>query len=184
MGVKTKSRLLAVLVALVMVFTSAVGVFAAGSPTKGATTPTKTDTVTPTKTIVHPTQQTVDVKAPSAIQYKVNNGAWKTASSTTIAGLKKGDLVTIKTSNATTYRWVKSVKIKKCKKGNLKWKKVKGAKYYMVKIVKNGKTTWKKVKGTKLKKGVVKGAVISVRPVKVKGGKAYLGALCKERKVK
>lgn len=177
MGVKTKSRLLAVVVALVMVFTSAVGVFAAGSPTKGATN-------TSTKTVVHPTKKTVDVKTSSKIQYKVNNGKWKTASSTTIKGLKSGNLVTIKTSTGTTYRWVKSVKIKKCKKNNLRWKKVKGAKYYMVKITKGGKTTWKKVKGTKLKKGVVKGAIIQVRPVKVKDGKAYLGALCKERKVK
>ena len=178
MGVKTKSRLLAVVVALAMVFTSAVGVFAAGSPTKGATN-------TATKTVVHPTEKTVDVETSSAVQYKINNGAWKTASSsTTIKGLKSGNLVTIKSSTGTTYRWIKSVKIKRCKKNNLRWKKVKGAKYYMVKITKGGKTTWKKVKGTKLKKGVVKGAVISVRPVKVKGGKAYLGALCKERKVK
>ncbi len=180
MGVKTKSRLLAMLVALVMVFTSAVGIFAADeSTTQGSKNAIETvGKVTKGKA-------SFKISASGTVKYKINNGKWKTAKSTSIKGIKEGKLVTFKTGDKTSYRWAKSVKITKCKKNNLKWKKVKGAKYYLVKITKKGgKVVYKKVKGTKLKKGVPKGAKVQVRPLKVKGGKVYVGVLCKKKKVK
>lgn len=179
MGVKTKSRIVAVLVALVMVFTSAVGVFAtAESTTQGTNQANKT-----LGSVVKGTIKVTNKKG--TIKYKINNGKWKTAKSNTIKGLKEGKLVTIKTKKGKSYRWMKSVKITTNKKNNLKWKKVKGAKYYLVKITKkNGKVVYKKVKGNSLKKGVPKGAKVRIRPIKVKKGIVYAGVLCKSKKIK
>ena len=177
MGVKSKSRLIAVLIAAVMVFTSAVGVFATEESVKQGTNQAN-------KTVTSPEKGTIKVSTSGKVTYSTNHGkTWKTAKTSTITGLKKGKYVIVKTDEGTSYRWVKTVKVTKNKKDKVTWKKVKGAKYYMVRITdKKGKVTWKKTKKTSYKVG--KGKKVRIRPVTKKKGHVYAGALCKTKKVK
>ena len=178
MGARTKSRLLAVLVAAIMVFTSAIGVFASEMSTTQGTNNANTSSIDVGKGVI-----TVDTagKIVSASKGKISGNK--------ITGLKAGDKVKIVTSEGTSYRWVKRGKIKTAKKKKVTWKKVKGAKYYLVKVVKNGKTTYKKIKGTKAtakKLGFksLKKCKVSVRPITTSGGKTYSGEFSKTKKVK
>lgn len=175
MGAIKRGRIIAALMALVMVMTSAAMVFASEeSSTQGSSNANAT--------VGNVEKGTLKVTAQGAVQYSVNNGkTWKTLNGTKIKKLKKGQLVIVKTDQGTSYRWMQTVKITKAKNKKVKWKKVKGAKYYLVRIVKNGKTTYKRVNGTSVK--APKGAKVSVRPVKVKGGKVYAGVF-KTKKVK
>ena len=179
MGVK-KSRILALLVAVVMVFTSAIGVFASSKES------IEQGTSNADKTVVHYSKGTVTVPEGATV---TANGKKVKVSGTTAKGIKNGALVVITTKNGTSYRWMKTAKIKKATKKKVTWKKVKGAKYYLVKVVKGGKTYYKKVKGTSItakKLGLksLKKASVRVRPLKVKSGTVYAGALCKAKKVK
>lgn len=186
MGVKGR-RFLAVLVALVMVMTSAVGVFA----TKESTTQGTNNAV---KAVGKVSDKTIKVKtADKTFKYKVNNGKWKTSKSTTLKKIKEGSTVIIKTSGGKTYKWMKTVKIKKATKKKVTWGKVKGAnKGYLVEVTKkNGKKIYKKVgKGTtsitasKLGLKSLKGCKVRVRPLKSKSGKVYAGVLCNSKKIK
>lgn len=178
MGAKAKSRILAVLVAAIMVFTSAIGVFATEMSTQQGTNNANLSTI-------DVSEGTITVYGAS----KIISTSKGTISGTTITGLKTGDLVKFVTNKGTSYRWVKRGKIKTAKKKKVTWKKVKGAKYYLVRIVKNGKTTYKKVKGTKAtakKLGFksLKKCKVSVRPIKVSGGTVYSGEFSKVKKVK
>ena len=178
MGAKAKSRLLAVLVAAIMVFTSAIGVFATEMSTQQGTNNANLSTI-------DVSEGTITVNTAG----KIISTSKGTISGNTITGLKTGDLVKFVTNKGTTYRWVKRGKIKTAKKKKVTWKKVKGAKYYLVKIVKNGKVTYKKIKGTKAtakKLGFksLKGCKISVRPITTSGGKVYSGAISKAKKAK
>lgn len=184
MGVR-KNRILALIIAVVMVLTSAVAVFAdTESTTQGTNNGNKSVVSTSDRTIVVK-------KAGGTVKYSVDNGkTWKTAKSSTIKGLKAGQYVNIKTKNGETYRWVKTTSITKASRSLLKWKKVSGAKAYLVKVTKGKKVYYKKVKGTSLKasafKGVktYKGAKIRVRPLTEKNKHVYSGALCKTKVVK
>ena len=188
MGTK-KSRLFALLTALVMIFTSAVGVFAAEpakSPTQGVT---PAPAATEYSTMVHSNDGTIDVPAGSVVTV---NGQPVTVNGTVASGIPKGALVVITTADGrfTDYRWMKSTTIKKAKKKKLTWKKVKGANYYRVKITtKKGKTYYRTIKGTKatakkLKLKTLKGAKFRVSPVKVVNGTAYRGGESKTKKGK
>ena len=178
MGAKAKSRLLAVLIAAVMVFSSAIGVFASEmSSTQG--------TSNANKSVVSESKGTISFKDASSI---ISTSKGK-ISGNKITGLKSGDKVKIVTSDGTSYRWMKKGKIKTAKKKKVTWKKVKGAKYYLVKVVKKGKVTYKKIKGTKAsakKLGFksLKGCKVSVRPITTSGGKVYSGAISKAKKAK
>ena len=173
MGTKAKSRILALLVAAVMIMTSAVGVFAVESSQMG-------DTKTIKKTVVSVSKGTITVTATG--EFKSSKGKIK---GNTITGLKEGQKVTITSleDGKKVYRWIKTVKIKKAKKGKVTWGKVKGATSYLVRIQsKSGKVTWKTVKGTSLK--VKKGSKVRIRPLYKKGGKTYSGMLCAAKTVK
>lgn len=178
MGAKAKSRLLAVLVAVVMVFTSAIGVFASEmSSTQGTSNANESS--------INESQGTITVDTAGKI---ISTSKGK-ISGNKITGLKSGDKVKIVTSEGTSYRWVKKGKIKTAKKKKVTWKKVKGAKYYLVKVVKNGKVTYKKIKGTKAtakKLGFknLKKCKVSVRPITTSGGTTYSGEFSKTKKVK
>ena len=178
MGVSRKSRLIAVLVAVVMVMLSATAVFAANeemSTTQG--------TNNHNKSYVSVAKGTIKVVTDGKI-LKTNKGKIKGKK---ITKLKEGNLVKFTTTEGDVYRWVKTTKIKKAKKGKVTWKKVK-SKYligYAVRITdKNGKVTWKKVGKKKTSLKVKNGCKVCVRPLAKKGGKVYSGALCKEKKVK
>ena len=185
MGVR-KNRILAMIIAVVMVLTSAVAVFAdVESTTQGTTNANKSSIIS----MKNPT--IVVKKAGGTVKFSVNNGkTWKTAKSSTIKGLKAGQYVNIKTKNGETYRWVKITSITKASRSLLKWKKVSGAKAYLVKVIKGKKVYYKKVKGTSLKASAFKdvktykGAKISVRPLTEKNKHVYSGALCKYKVVK
>lgn len=178
MGAKAKSRLLAVLVAVVMVFTSAIGVFASEmSSTQGTNNANESS--------ISVGEGTITVYNASSI---VSTSKGK-ISGNKITGLKTGDKVKFVTNKGTSYRWVQKGKIKTAKKKKVTWKKVKGAKYYLVKVVKNGKTTYKKIKGTKAtakKLGFksLKKCKVSVRPITTSGGNTYSGEFSKTKKVK
>lgn len=177
-----KNRIFALLVAVVMIFTSAIGVFASEeSSVQGSNNAVATEVKTGSGTI--------NVATSGAIKYSVNGGAEQTVASSPITGLKSGALVKISTSAGDSYRWMKKATIKKAKKKKVTWKKVKGASYYLVKVVKDGKTYYKKVKGksiTAKKLGLksLKGAKVQVRPLKSSGGHVYVGAFSKTKKVK
>lgn len=178
MGAKAKSRLLAVLVAAIMVFTSAIGVFASEMSTTQGTNNANQSSINVSKGVI-------TVYGASNI-ISTSKGKIKGSK---ITGLKAGDKVKIVTNKGTSYRWVKRGKIKTATKKKVTWKKVKGAKYYLVKIVKNGKTTYKKVKGTKAsakKLGFksLKKCKVSVRPITTSGGTVYSGEFSKTKKVK
>ena len=128
-----KNRIFALLVAVVMIFTSAIGVFASEeSSVQGSNNAVATEVKTGSGTI--------NVATSGAIKYSVNGGAEQTVASSPITGLKSGALVKISTSAGDSYRWMKKATIKKAKKKKVTWKKVKGASYYLVKVVKDGKT--------------------------------------------
>lgn len=169
-----RKKVLTVLIAFVMVMTSAVGVFAAAEPGSDIHGETSTSSVASVS------KGTVTVEAGIA---KTSKGK-VSEDGTTVTGLKSGQTVTITTTSGDKiYRWMKSVKITSTKGKTVKWKKVKGATKYMIKIYdKNGKfVTTLKTKGTKIssKKYIKKGYKVKVRPIKGK----YVGSLCKTKKV-
>lgn len=180
MGVKTKSRLVALIVAVMMVFTSAAAVFA--------------DTASSTAGTNNANKATVYV-GKGKIVVKNTKGIVKTSkgkiSGKTVTGLKEGQKVTITTKEGKSYRWVKQGVIKSATKSKITWKKASGAKYYLVKIVKNGKAKYKRVSAkntsiTAKKLGVksLKGYKVYVRPLAKSGGKIYSGELSKGKTVK
>ena len=182
-----KNRVFALLIAVVMVFTSAIGVFAAGSPTQGSTTPAATD-YNPVATEVHADNGTVDVPTGATV---TANGQPVTVEGNLASGIPKGALVVVTSADVKTvdYRWMQTTKIKKAAKKKLTWKKVKGANCYLVKIIKKGKVRYKLIKGTKAsakKLGLktLKGTKLRVRPIKVVSGIPYLGGLSKAKKGK
>jgi hypothetical protein len=170
-----KNRIAAVLIALVMVMTSVVGVFATEASVAAGSNQYNTS-------VANVARGTIKVNTDG----KVLSAKPGTVSGNTITGLKEGDKVAFTTTEGTSYRWIKSTKITKAKKKNLKWKKVKGATHYVVRIAKkNGTVKYKRVKGTSMKKGLAKGDKVRVRPIyKSKTGKVYVGVFCKARKIK
>lgn len=184
-----KNRMFALLIAVVMIFTSAIGVFAAEpakSVTQGAQ-PTAADT--PFVTQVHSKAGTIDVPAGSTVT--TADGQAVTVNGTVASGIPEGSLVVVKSADGKSvdYRWMKTGKIKKAAKKKLTWKKVKGANYYFVQVTKKGKSYFILVKGTKasakkLKLKTLKGATFRVRPAKLVNGIQYLGGLSKAKKGK
>ena len=183
-----KNRVFALLIAVVMILTSAIGVFAAeptSSVTQGAQ-PTAADT--PFSTEIHSKAGTIDVPAGSTVTV---DGQPVTVNGTVASGIPEGSLVVVKSADGkfVDYRWMKTGKIKKAAKKKLTWKKVKGANYYLVQVTKKGKTYFRLIKGTKatakkLKLKTLKGAKFRVRPVKLVNGTPYLGGLSKVKKGK
>lgn len=178
----SKRRVLAILIAAVMVMTSAIGVFAADKSPDIGSLPTG-------KTTTSVSKGTISVEADGAVKYKVNGSKKsKTATDGIIKNLKKGDTVeitaTVQGKKKTIRVWVQTTKVTKAKNKKVTWKKVKGASYYKVKIVsKSGKVSWKTVKkGTSVK--VAKGSKVSVMPVKKVKGKVYKGVTSKSKTVK
>jgi hypothetical protein len=179
MGAKRTSRLLAVLVAVVMMMTSAVGVFAAGSSTGGQTVTPAADVNYSSKTIVVNT---------NGATYSTDGGkTYKSVTNNTIYA-KSGSTVIVKQGNTTSYLWMQTAKVSKAKKGKVTWKKTKKAKKYQVYVYnKKGKVVKKKtVKGTSYssKKYLKKGYKVKVRPITVKKSKSYLGAWTARKKIK
>ena len=183
MGKKSMSRLLAVMVALVMIFTCSASVFAAGtaSPKAGKVTSVATEGKSGGKSF------TVSWKKTGNADYYIVKWGSKTKKVT-------GTSTTIKTSVGTRYtitvtpylkngkkgtaksatkRWAKATTItsaSKDKKGKitLKWKKAKNATKYYIYMYKNSK--WTKVatatgtsKTVTCKKGSHKFKVVPVR---------------------
>lgn len=175
MGVK-KNRIIALLVAVVMVLCSAAMAFAADKTSES----TAQGTSQANKTTVNVSKGTVKVKDATKI-IKTSKGK---ISGTTIKGLKKGDKVTITTSSGKTYIWMTTTKVTKAKKSkknvNVKWKKVKKATKYVVQYKLKGKTYYKSV-GKKTSAKLPKGAKnVKVRPL----SKKYVGVWSKTKKVK
>ena len=185
MGAKVSRRLLAVVMTLIMIMTSAAAVFAADSPEEGATEQKVVTTVNASK-------GTITVKDGKSAKYrKAGAKKWKKASNGKIKGLKKGGLYQVKVSKKTVYRFIAKSSIKSAKgsKGKVKvtWKKTKKASKYTIFVYdKSGKLV-KKTTSTKLSKtikGLKKGTYkVAVRPMKKKGGKSYLGQISAKKKV-
>ena len=184
-----KNRVFALLIAVVMVFTSAIGVFAADSksPTQGAQ-PSTQDESSEMHTVVNYNSDSIDVPAGATVTV---NGKAVAVKGNTASGIKKGALVVVKSANGkdVDYRWMRNTKITKAAKKKLVWKKAKGASYYLVKIMKKGKVRYKKVKGTKVKAKklglkTLKGAKFRVRPIKVVKGIPYAGGFSSTKKGK
>ena len=178
MGARTKSRLLAVLIAAVMIMTSVTCVFASEMSSTQGSNNANTSEVSVAKGVI-----TVNTDG------EILDSSKGKISGTKITGLKEGQLVKITTTEGDSYRWVKRGVIKKATKKKVTWKKISGANYYLVKLVKNGKTTYKKISGTSAtakKLGVksLKGYTVSVRPIKKSGGKVYSGEFSKKKKAK
>ncbi len=177
-----RNRFIAVLIALVMVLTSAASVFAVESIQQGEKVKFKTVGKVGKGTIK---VTTVDKN----VKYKVvgKHKKWKTTSGKTIKKLKEGCLVIIKASDGKAYRWMKTVDIKKVTKKKITWGKVKYAnKGYQIEVTtKKGKVITKKVskgttsvKASKFKLKSFKGCKVRVRPLRKKNGKVYSGVLC------
>jgi hypothetical protein len=189
MGVR-KNRFVAVLIALVMVLTSAAAVFAV----TGEDSPIGPDYTT-LNSEVFADDGRIRVEDLSGTVYKVNSGEYQPVSGTDITGLSVGNLVTIRNSEAkkVAYRWVKTTTIKTAKRTKVTWKKVTGAKEYIVRVTykKNGKTKTKSVvvKGTSVKPSKFnlksfKGCKVRVQPVRETAGNKWVGGLSKTKKVK
>jgi hypothetical protein len=184
MGVK-RNRILAVVIALVMVLTSVVGVFAS-SPAKKSIEQGSSNA---NDTYANTAKGTIKVDTASNYSYEVVNrkgvkGDVKAGQP--ITGLKKGDRVVITTKEGKSYRWMVRTKISH-KKGSkyIKWKKIKGATRYAIFITdKKGKQTYKHVSGKVRKYKCKKGYTYIVRPCKKVGNVTYVGQVSKKYKVK
>lgn len=139
-------KLIASLVAVTMIMVSGIGVFAAGSNTGGAVSAEPTVTAA-AKSI------TVANANGAVIKYKLKGAKkYKTASSATIKGLKKGKTYIVKVGDKTYKVLTAKGKIKSAKvKGSkvaVKFSKKKGAKKYVIKAVRksDGKVVKKTVK--------------------------------------
>jgi hypothetical protein len=185
MGVKATRRIIAVITVLVMIITSAVCVFAETSSPHGGSK---------LITTIHYSAKTMDVEGTGGIKYKhLGESKWHTVDSTghvLLTGLKQKKYYTVISNEGTAYRWFYQTHIKKVKGGKksatVKWKKIKGAKKYVVKAVKGNKTvivnttkTSKKIKG--LTKGKWK---IYVRVLKKKSGHTYVSGWSLPKTVK
>ena len=181
MGAKRTSRLIAVLIAVAMIMTSAIGVFAASSPTKGGTTKVTVKSVSNIK---------VTTKADS-VKYKVKGAKkWKKAEvkdgAANITGLKHHKKYVIKANGKTYYRVTCVSKVKKVtKKGKtvtVKFTKKKCAKKYTITAVRksDGKVVKKTVSKTSGKVKLAKGKWKIT--VTVKSGK-YVGKASKAKSV-
>jgi hypothetical protein len=182
MGVKKTSRVLSVLIAVVMIMTSAIAVFAVESPVRGLTTIGK---VKENKVV----GQLEVITQGKDVQYKVNGGSYKTLTGDLITGLNTGDKVIVKNEYGDkNYRWMKTVKVTQKKKGaKVTWNKVSGATGYQIQITdKNGKVTRKTLgKNTRSYK-VKAGCKVRVRPLKKikSSGNTYMGIQCMTYTVK
>ena len=186
MGVKTSRRIAAVIVALVMIMTSAVATFAA---TKYDTASSAQGTSQANKSTGNMTDKTITVDDYTGqVSAKTSKGKVLKVDGNEISGLKVGDLVTITTDNGDSYRWFKTAKVKKATKKKVTWKKVKGASFYVVKVLdKKGKTVFyatKSGKTTSCKIKAKKGYKVYVRPIKKVGETKYVGVWSKAKKVK
>lgn len=145
MGVKKTHRILAVLIAVVMVMTSGVAVFAAGSNTGGSTTP---------ETYVEVQGKTIIVNNPTdTILYKMyGKKKYKTATSNVLTGLKKGKRYIIRTGGKTYKVLIASGKVKKAtvkkNKVTVRLSRKKGATKYVIMAVRasDGKIVKKTVR--------------------------------------
>ena len=182
MGVKGKSRLISVLMALVMVITSGIAVFGADSPSQGAKTPAAK--------VSYGTTSITVTNAGAKVQYKLSTAKkWSTAtvkSGKATIKTKKHKKYQIKVSGTTYYRLTCVSKVKSAKKKGktvtVKAAKRGCAKKYTFKAVRtsDGKVVTKTVKKPnaklKLKKGTWKITVT------VKNGK-YVGKTSGAKKV-
>lgn len=176
MGKKFARKMMIFVIAAAMVLSSGIGVFAADSSQAG-----KVSNLNSTEKYGNKTVVITWGKAENATSYNVyKNGkkvATVTGTSYTLKGLKDGEMYTLTVAavgkngkegtrvaiqnNTQTKRWMKSIKVKKAKKGKkkatFKWKKVKGATGYQIRYSKDGKT-WKTkyVKGGKKTKTTIK----------------------------
>lgn len=145
MGVKKTHRILAVLIAVVMVMTSGIAVFAAGSNTGGSTAP---------ETYVEVQGKTVIVNNPTdVIKYKMyGKKKYKTASSNVLTGLKKGKRYVIFTGGKVYKVLIAGGKVKKAtvkkNKVTVRISRKKGAKKYVIRAVRvsDGKVVKKTVR--------------------------------------
>ena len=206
MGKKFARKMVVFMIAAAMVLSSGIGIFAASSSEVGAVSNVNSvEKVGTNSTTI--TWKAVD-GASGYIVYKNGKQVAKVSgTSYVLKGLKAGETYTIsiaaiakdgttigaKTAikgKTSSMRWMKTVKVKKVKKGKKKatvtWKKVKGATGYQILYSKDGKT-WKSkfVKGGKKKKATIKKLskgkwYVRVRPVKGD----YLGALSATKTVK
>jgi hypothetical protein len=162
MGVKKASKIFALLIAVVMIMTSAIGVFAAESPVKGATT-TGTTSMGSGKQVTATWN-----KMNGASAYDVYANGIKVASNVTGTsaqfGVANGDwVITVVGKNGsseskpatvgyvtTNAKKVKGVTAKRAgsKKIKVSWKKSKGATAYRITVYKNG-AYWKTVEVSK-----------------------------------
>lgn len=174
MGVKKTSRLLAVMVALVMVMTSVAGVFAASYDNPSSAAGTNQSN----KTVANMNKGTLTVTT-SGDSIESSKG---TVKGNKISGLKDGNLIVITSDEGKTYRWFKKAKGLKVKSSKLSWTKVKGASYYVLKINRGGKTIYKKVSKNSFK--CKKGDKVWVRAIKKSGGNTYTGVWSSKKTIK
>jgi hypothetical protein len=181
MGVKKVSKLVSVLIAFVMIITSAIGVFAVDSPKRGLTTigKVKNNRVVGQLEVVTEAQK---------VTYSVSGSDYVKLEGNMITGLKAGNTVIVKNEfGDKSYRWMRTVKISQKKKGaKCTWTKLTNATGYQLWITnKSGKVTkktvGKKVTSYKLKAGYK----LRVRPLKrYNSSIVYLGIQSATYKVK
>ena len=204
MSNKLARKMVAMLFAVALVFTSGVGVFAASSSEVGA--------VGYVSTTGHWGSKTFEISYPAAtgaasyniyvngayvgnttgttFYYTAANGGQYTISVQPIAKNGTPGSVTSVSAKTDSMRWMKNIKVKKVKKGKKKftarWKKVKGATGYQIRYSKDGvHWTYKYVKGGKKTSKTIKKLSKGTWYVQVRAVKGdYLGVLSKTYKVK